>query len=76
MGRFTLNRFGVHVKKRSLLQIDKLDLPSCGIVGVIGPNGAGKSTFLRALRATRGKSRWTGHGLRRNTLDSCRRILR
>ncbi|MFT6089449.1 ABC transporter ATP-binding protein [Sulfitobacter sp.] len=57
MGRFTLDRFGVHVKKRSLLQIDKLDLPSCGIVGVIGPNGAGKSTFLRALA---GVARHTG----------------
>lgn len=49
MGRFTLNRFAVRVKKRSLLQIDRLDLPSRGIIGVIGPNGAGKSTLLRAL---------------------------
>lgn len=57
MGRFTLNRFAVHVKKQSLLQIDNLDLPSCGIVGVIGPNGAGKSTFLRALA---GVARHTG----------------
>lgn len=49
MGRFTLNRFCVHVKKRCLLQIDALDLPLHGIVGILGPNGAGKSTLLRAL---------------------------
>lgn len=32
---------------RSVLRIDRMDLPRGGIIGVIGPNGSGKSTFLR-----------------------------
>jgi tungstate transport system ATP-binding protein len=32
---------------KSVLSIDRLDLPRGGIIGVIGPNGSGKSTFLR-----------------------------
>jgi tungstate transport system ATP-binding protein len=32
---------------KPVLNIDRLDLPRGGIVGVIGPNGSGKSTFLR-----------------------------
>jgi tungstate transport system ATP-binding protein len=32
---------------KTVLSIDRLDLPRGGIVGVIGPNGSGKSTFLR-----------------------------
>ena len=32
---------------KTVLSIDRLDLPRGGIIGVIGPNGSGKSTFLR-----------------------------
>jgi tungstate transport system ATP-binding protein len=32
---------------KSVLGIDRLDIPRGGIIGVIGPNGSGKSTFLR-----------------------------
>lgn len=34
---------------KTVLRIDRLDLPRGGIVGVMGPNGSGKSTFLRLL---------------------------
>jgi tungstate transport system ATP-binding protein len=34
---------------KPVLNIDRLDLPRGGIIGVIGPNGSGKSTFLRLV---------------------------
>lgn len=38
----------IHVYRgKSVLSIDRLELPRGGIIGVIGPNGSGKSTFLR-----------------------------
>lgn len=49
MTGFALRDFTVTLRRRRLLQIDRLDLPASGFVGVVGPNGAGKSTFLRAL---------------------------
>src|SRR5512134_3077908 len=32
---------------KPVLNVDRLELPRGGIVGIIGPNGSGKSTFLR-----------------------------
>ena len=44
-----LENFTVDAGRRRLLRIDRLELPSSGLVAVIGPNGAGKSTLLKAL---------------------------
>ncbi|MEX5576721.1 ABC transporter ATP-binding protein [Pseudophaeobacter sp. A-200-2] len=44
-----LENFTVDAGRRRLLRIDRLELPSSGLVAVIGPNGAGKSTLLKVL---------------------------
>jgi len=49
---------------KSVLNVDRLDLPRGGIIGIIGPNGSGKSTFLRLIgfveKPTRGEIRFNG----------------
>jgi len=55
----------VHVYRgQTVLNIDRLELPRGGIVGVIGPNGSGKSTLLRLAgfveRPTAGEVRFEG----------------
>ncbi|MDO4324237.1 MAG: ATP-binding cassette domain-containing protein [Lachnospiraceae bacterium] len=36
-------------KNRQILNIDTLQFPKCGRVGIIGENGAGKTTLGRCL---------------------------
>jgi tungstate transport system ATP-binding protein len=49
---------------KPVLNVDRLELPRGGIVGIIGPNGSGKSTFLRLAgfveRATQGEILFNG----------------
>lgn len=60
---------GVAVTRRGrrVLDIDALDIPQGGVLGLIGPNGAGKSTFFAAicglLRLQRGTVRLMGRDL-------------
>lgn len=49
MSGLTLRGFSVRAGRKTLLRIDRLNLPATGLIGVIGPNGAGKSTLLHAL---------------------------
>jgi tungstate transport system ATP-binding protein len=44
---YRINNLRQVYRGKTVLSIERLDLPRGGIVGVIGPNGSGKSTFLR-----------------------------
>ncbi|SFX55123.1 ABC transporter ATP-binding protein [Ruminococcus sp. XPD3002] len=45
----TLEDFCFSYGRQSALNIDRLELPSGGVIAVVGHNGAGKSTFTRCL---------------------------
>ncbi len=45
----TLEDFRFRYGRQSALNIDRLELPSGGVIAVVGHNGAGKSTFTRCL---------------------------
>ena len=45
----TLEDFRSSYGRQSALNIDRLELPSGGVIAVVGHNGAGKSTFTRCL---------------------------
>ncbi|HPY85013.1 MAG TPA: ABC transporter ATP-binding protein [Ruminococcus flavefaciens] len=45
----TLEDFRFSYGRQSALNIDRLELPSGGVIAVVGHNGAGKSTFTRCL---------------------------
>ncbi|HRU96424.1 MAG TPA: ABC transporter ATP-binding protein [Ruminococcus sp.] len=45
----TLEDFCFSYGKQTALNIDRLELPSGGVIAVVGHNGAGKSTFTRCL---------------------------
>ena len=55
---FRIRNLSVHIKGKTLLEIDALDIPA-GSTAVIGPNGAGKSTLLRALIGQAGQGEIT-----------------
>ena len=45
----TLEDFCFSYGRQAALNIDRLELPSGGVIAVVGHNGAGKSTFTRCL---------------------------
>lgn len=45
----TLEDFCFSYGRQTALNIDRLELPSGGVIAVVGHNGAGKSTFTRCL---------------------------
>ncbi|QEY26004.1 ABC transporter ATP-binding protein [Neisseria zalophi] len=56
---FSIRNLLVETKNKTLLAIDKLDIPAGCHTAVIGPNGAGKSTLLKALIGLAGKGEIT-----------------
>lgn len=52
-----LDRLAVHVGRRDILDVERLEISQGELVGLLGPNGAGKSTLLRCLLGMQGRVR-------------------
>jgi len=68
-GSLTLSNVRVRRSGQTILEIERLDIPSGAFVGIIGENGAGKTTLLRIcaglIRSTDGTVTLEGHDLTR-----------